>query len=94
VDIIDLSGQDPLRAAQCKLHEEGKPITEDEIRAEVEKAKHFTPPLGLYLILTTAKGNKSIHDTVIAMNRVHRGCQENCVTFFYTGTRSPNKITN
>ena len=42
VDIIDLSGQDPLRAAQCKLHEEGKSITGDEIRAEVEKAKHFT----------------------------------------------------
>jgi hypothetical protein len=23
-----------------------------------------------------------------------RGCQDNCVTFFHTGTRSPNRITN
>ena len=23
-----------------------------------------------------------------------RGCQDNCVTFFHIGTRSPNRITN
>jgi site-specific recombinase XerD len=23
-----------------------------------------------------------------------RACQDNCVTFFHTGTRSPNRITN
>jgi tetratricopeptide (TPR) repeat protein len=72
VDIIDLSGQDPMRGAQCKLHEEGKKITGDEIRIEVDKAKEFKPPLGLYLILTTSKGNKEAHDTVIAINRDHR----------------------
>lgn len=72
VDLIDLSGQEPLRGAQCKLHEEGKAITAKEVRDEVEKAKNFTPRLGLYLILTTSKGNKEVHDTIIALNRAHR----------------------
>ena len=72
IDIIDLSGKDPLRAAQCKLHEDSKPITAKEIEDEVTKARGFKPPLGLYVILTTAKGNKNAHDTVIAINREHR----------------------
>ena len=72
IDIIDMSGKDPLRAAQCKLHEDGKAITSREIKKEVGKAREFKPPLGLYLILTTAKGNKDAHDTVIAINRQHR----------------------
>ena len=72
IDIIDLSGKNPLRAAQCKLHEDSKPITAREIEDEVTKARGFKPPLGLYVILTTAKGNKNAHDTVIAINRAHR----------------------
>ena len=72
VDIIDLSGQDPLRAAQCKLHEERKMITEAEIRGEIEKAKEFRFPLGLYVIMTTSKAGKEIHDLVIEINQEHR----------------------
>ena len=72
IDIIDLSGKDPLRAAQCKLHKDNKPITSREIEDEVAKAREFKPPLGLYVILTTANGNKRAHDTVIAINRQHR----------------------
>ena len=71
VDIIDLSGQEPLRAAQCKLHEEGKMITEAEIRKEIEKAKKFTPPLGRYVILTTSKAGSEIHGLMIKINREH-----------------------
>ncbi len=44
VDILDLSGQDPLRAAQCKLHGEGKATTPGEVKGEIEKAKEFDPP--------------------------------------------------
>ena len=60
VDIIDLSGQEPLRAAQCKLHEEGKVTDETEVTGEVEKAKAFTPPLGRYVIMTTGKVGKEV----------------------------------
>ena len=72
VDIIDVSGQDPLRAAQCKLHEEGTVTTPDEVRGEIEKAKEFTPPLGRYVIMTTGKVRKEVHDLLIAINREHR----------------------
>ena len=72
IDIIDLSGKEPLRAAQCKLHKDSKPITSREIEDEVAKARGFTPPLDLYVILTTAKGNRDAHKTVMAINRRHR----------------------
>ena len=72
VDIVDLSGQEPLRAVQCKLHEEGKRITQAEIKKEVGKAKKFTPPLGRYVIMTTSKAGREIHDLIIGINQEHR----------------------
>lgn len=72
VDIVDLGGQESLRAAQCKLHEEGKMITEAEIRGEIEKAKNFRFSLGLYVIMTTSKAGKKIHDLIIKINQEHR----------------------
>ena len=72
VDIIDLSGQEPLRAAQCKLHEEGKVTTPSEVKNEIEKAKGFQPPLERYLIMTTGKVRREIHDLLIEINRKHR----------------------
>ena len=71
VDIIDLSGQEPLRAAQCKSHEEGKMTTPDEVGDEVEKAKGFKPPLGRYAIMTTGKVGKEVHDLLLAINQEH-----------------------
>lgn len=72
VDIIDLGGGVPLRAAQCKLHEEGKIATPGEVKAEVRKARHFQPPLDRFLIMTTAKAGREIHDLLIAVNRKHK----------------------
>ena len=72
VDLVDLSGQEPLRAAQCKLHEEGKVTTPVEVNDEIEKAKTFHPPLDRYLILTTGKVRKDVHDLLIEINRKHR----------------------
>src|SRR5262249_22316573 len=72
VDFIDLSGEEPLRGGQCKLHEEGKSITPSEIRGEVEKAEEFKPKLGVYAILTTAKAKKLAHDAVLQINKEHR----------------------
>ena len=72
VDIVDLSGQEPLRAAQCKLHEEGKVTIRSEVKREIEKAKGFAPPLGRYVIMTTGKVKKEVHDLLIEINREHR----------------------
>ena len=72
VDIIDLSGQEPLRAAQCKLHEEGKVTTRTEVKDEIEKAKGFKPPIGRYTIMTTGKVKREVHDLLIEINREHR----------------------
>ena len=72
VDIIDLSGQEPLRAAQCKLHEEGKVTVRSEVEGEIEKAKGFTPPLDRYVIMTTGKVKREVHDLLIEINREHR----------------------
>ncbi len=71
VDIFDVSGQDPLRAAQCKLHEEGTVTAPKEVRDEIEKAKAFTPPLGRYVIMTTGKVRREVHDLLITINREH-----------------------
>ena len=73
VDIVDVSNQGSLRAAQCKLHEEGKVTTRFEVEKEIEKAKGFKPPLGRYLIMTTGKVGKEVHDLLIEINRKHRG---------------------
>ena len=71
VDIVDLSGQETLRAAQCKLHEEGKMTDRSEVNDEIQKAKGFHPPLDRYLIMTTGKVGKDVHDLLIEVNREH-----------------------
>ena len=45
VDVIDVNGEEPLHAAQCKLHEETKNLAPAELKAEVEKAEKFSPPI-------------------------------------------------
>ena len=72
VDILDVSGREPLRAAQCKLQEEGKVTSRTQVQCEIEKAKGFRPPLDRYLIMTTGKVKKVVHDLLIEINRIHR----------------------
>jgi len=72
IDILDLSGKEPLSAAQCKLHEEWKTISPTEIMSEVQKAREFRPKLGRYGILTTAKASGAAHDAVLKINQEHR----------------------
>lgn len=71
VDIIDLSGTEPLSAGQCKLHDSWKGILPSEIKAEVKKAEKFPSKLGRYAILTTAKALREAHDAVLAINQDH-----------------------
>jgi len=72
IDILDVDGSVPFRAAQCKLHEDGKTIPPSEIRAEVSKAQTFPIPLDRYAIMTTARATTQAQNALIEINREHR----------------------
>jgi tetratricopeptide (TPR) repeat protein len=72
IDILDLGGEMPIYAAQCKLKEEHKSLPPAEIQAEVDKAKQFAPPLGRYAILTTAKVSTQAQRKVREINQLHK----------------------
>jgi hypothetical protein len=72
VDILDLSGETPLYAAQCKLKEEHKSLPPSDIQTEVAEAKKFIPPLGKYAILTTGKISTQSQKKVREINQAHK----------------------
>jgi tetratricopeptide (TPR) repeat protein len=72
IDILDVGGEIPIYAAQCKLKEEHKSLSPTEIQDEVDKAKQFTPPLGRYGILTTAKVSGPAQRKLREINQLHR----------------------
>jgi len=72
IDILDVGGEDPLYAAQCKLREYGKTLSPTEISDEVDKARQFVPPLGKYGILTTAKISTKAQTRLLEINRSHK----------------------
>jgi tetratricopeptide (TPR) repeat protein len=72
IDILDISGSDPVRAAQCKLKEVHKSLSVTEIDCEVEKARTFTPSIGHFAILTTAKISTKQQRRVLEINQQHR----------------------
>jgi hypothetical protein len=53
IDILEVGGELPLYAAQCKLKAVGKTLSPAEIRGKVEKAKSFRPTIDYYAILAT-----------------------------------------
>jgi tetratricopeptide (TPR) repeat protein len=72
IDILDLSGETPVYAAQCKLKEEHKSLQPAEIQVEVDEAKKFATPLGKYAILTTGKVSTQSQLAVRDINQAHR----------------------
>ncbi|HEY3293595.1 MAG TPA: hypothetical protein VGJ85_08240 [Candidatus Nanopelagicaceae bacterium] len=72
IDILDLSGQTQLYAAQCKLKEEHKSLTPSAIQTEVDNALLFTPKLDKYGILTTAKISTHSQRKIREINEKHR----------------------
>src|ERR1700730_544834 len=72
IDILDVGGQTPIYAAQCKLREEHKSLAPSEIQAEVDEAKKFTPALGKYTILTTGKTSTQAQRKVREINQSHK----------------------
>ncbi len=72
IDILDLGGELPIYAAQCKLKEEHKSLLPSEIKEEVEKARAFAPALGKYAILTTGKVSTQAQLTIREINQSHK----------------------
>jgi tetratricopeptide (TPR) repeat protein len=72
VDIVDMSGAEALRAAQCKLYDQSGTLPPAEIRAEVDAAKEFPLPLGVYAICTTARVSTQAQNAILLINREHR----------------------
>jgi len=72
VDVIDERGIEPLRAAQCKFRKPGSLLTEDDVAAEVEDAKQFSPTIGRYYILTTSERSTPVQQAVVRLNQAHR----------------------
>ncbi|MBB3204904.1 tetratricopeptide (TPR) repeat protein [Rhodopirellula rubra] len=74
IDIIDMAHGDkangvPFRAAQCKLHEQGKTCPPAEIRAEVKKAAGSDFEMDEFYILTNAKKTRYTDNAVLKINR-------------------------
>lgn len=72
VDIIDISGSEALRAAQCKLYDQRDTLPPAEIQAEVNAAKEFPFPLSIYAICTTAKVSTQAQNAILLINQEHR----------------------
>jgi len=71
IDLLDLSGAEPLRAAQCRRYDENKSLPPAEIQAVVDQAKQFTPKLDFLAILTTAKVSTQADRKIVEINRAH-----------------------
>lgn len=72
IDIIDMSGSEPLRAAQCKLYDSRETLPPADIEAEVNAARDFQFKLGTYAICTTARISPQAHQTILSINQKHR----------------------
>ena len=62
VDIVGCRNRDPAHQVgiQCKLKSDGHKLSEKEVRAEVNKALEFEPPLTEYVIVTTAPDDANL----------------------------------
>ena len=72
IDIIDMSGAVPLRAAQCKLYDPRNTLPPADIKREVQAATTFAFPLGIYALCTTARVSTEAQQTILAINQEHR----------------------
>ena len=72
INILDVGGELPLYAAQCKLKGVGKTFSPAEIRGEVENATSFRPKIDYYAILTTGKPSTASQLAIQEINRHHK----------------------
>jgi len=80
-DGVDLYGEDRfggsgLNGVQCKQHGSAIPLKDKdlvaELRAEVEKAKGFKPPLQRFTFATTARRSVTLQQEARDLNELHR----------------------
>lgn len=72
VDLLEVSGLERPRAAQCKLYDRARSLSASEIKKEVNRAKTFSEPLGLLLIMTTARPSTRTQEEIVALNKEHQ----------------------
>lgn len=72
IDLLDVSGESQIYAAQCKLKEPHKSLSPADIQSEVDEALKFSPPLAKYAILTSAKISTTSQRKIQEINRLHR----------------------
>lgn len=71
IDILDFSGADQIKAAQCKLKEASRTLRPIEIRSEVEKARSFKPNLSHFALMTSARVSTQTQRVLMEINREH-----------------------
>jgi tetratricopeptide (TPR) repeat protein len=75
---VDVFGKPPEASrwsgVQCKGKEEryGQQVTETELRTEVQKAKSFEPPLGEWILATTAQSDVGIQHIAREISDAHQ----------------------
>ncbi|RYZ12040.1 MAG: hypothetical protein EOO70_09330, partial [Myxococcaceae bacterium] len=72
IDLLDLHGEKPLIAVQCKKRLATSRFTIADLEAEVAQAKTYDPPLGEYHVVTSARSNTDVLDAVLRLNQAHR----------------------
>ncbi len=71
IDLLDTGGDVPVRAVQCKHHDQNKTLPPKELAEEVEKAKGAREKIGEYYVLTTAKKSARTQLRVREINNAH-----------------------
>lgn len=71
VDLLGHLQRDELCGIQCKLRNADQTLAENDVTAEVEKAKEFSPPLSKYIIATTARRDPKIQRLAVGITRLH-----------------------
>lgn len=72
IDLLDMSGDTPLFAVQCKHHASNRTLPPKEIEDEIAKVLTFEDPVGTYFVLTTAKKGTRAQNKVRKINDEHR----------------------
>jgi hypothetical protein len=75
---VDVYGTDRVEGhfvgVQCKGKDQGygNPLTAQELQAEVKKAKLFDPPLGVFILATTAPNDTKMQKLARELSRQHK----------------------
>src|SRR5262249_608656 len=72
VDILDLSGAERPKGAQCRNYNPSTVFMSKDVREAVDEAKGLRPALGEFWIMTTAKKSTEAQLQVHSLNQQHK----------------------